>query len=86
MATVPKPIRLRPLTFQRLSEDAARHHEDIDSAAERILRDHLPPERDADRALATLARIERLRVTMKPGKGALALVREGRSELERRAS
>jgi len=52
----------------------------------RILRDHLPPERDVREVLATLARIERLRGTMKPGRGALALVREGRSELERRVS
>jgi hypothetical protein len=86
MATMPRQIRLQPETFERLSEVAARHHEDVDSAAERILRDHLPAGRDATSALATLARIEQLRAGMKPGGGAVELIREGRAALERRAS
>jgi hypothetical protein len=86
MATMPRPIRLQRETFERLTEDAARHHEDVDSAAERILRDHLPAGHDAASALATLARIEQLRARMKPGRGAVELVRDGRAELERRAS
>lgn len=86
MATRRKPIRLQPETFERLSEDAARHDEDVESAAERILREHLPAGRDAAGALATMGRIEALRSRMKAGKGAAGLVREGRAELERRAS
>ena len=86
MATMPRQVHLEPETFERLSEDAARHHEDIDSAAERILREHLPAGRDAKSVLATLDRISALRARMKPGSGAVELVREGRSELERRAS
>ncbi len=86
MATMPKPIQLQPETFELLIEDAERHHEDVDSAAERILRDHLPVGRDATAALATLGRIEALRTRMKPGRGAVELIREGRAELERRAS
>lgn len=60
-------------------EDAARHHEDIDSAAERILRHHLPADRDAASALATLNRIEQLRARMKLGGGTVDLVRKGRA-------
>jgi hypothetical protein len=87
MATMPRPIRLQRGTFERLAQDAARHHEDIDSAAERILRHHLPRTGiDTASALATLERIKRLRARMKPGTGAVKLIREGRAELERRAS
>jgi len=83
---MPRRIRLRPETFQRLTEDAARHHEDVDSAAERILRDHLPTGRDARSTLATFGRIKRLRARAKPGIGSVELVREARAELERRDS
>lgn len=86
MATMPRQVRLAPETFERLSEDAARHHEDVDSAAERILSEHLPAGRDAESALATLDRLSELRARMKPGRGAVELVREGRAELERRTS
>jgi hypothetical protein len=86
MATVPGQVRLRPETFERLREDAARHDEDVDSAAERILREHLPAGRDAQSTLATLDRIRVLRERMKPGRGAVELVREGRAELEQRVS
>lgn len=86
MATMPRQIRLEPETFERLSKDAARHREDVDSAAERILREYLPADADATSALVTLDRIQALRARMKPGRGAVELVREGRSELERRTS
>jgi hypothetical protein len=86
MATMPRPIRLRPDIYRRLTEDAARHHEDVESAAERILGDHLPATGSRTAALATLGRIEALRAKMKPGGGAVQLVREGRDELEQRAS
>jgi plasmid stability protein len=87
MATMPRPIRLQRGTFERLAEDAARHHEDIDSAAERILRNHLAAAGlDSASALATLGRIKTLRAKMKPGTGAVKLILEGRAELERRAS
>jgi hypothetical protein len=87
MATIPRPIRLQRGTFERLAKEAARHHEDIDSAAERILRHHLPAaSRDTASALATLGRIKTLRARMKPGTGAVKLTLDGRAELERRAS
>jgi hypothetical protein len=86
MATMPRQVSLGPETFERLSEDAALHHEDVDTAAERILREHLPAGRDAENTLATLDRLSELRARMKPGRGAVELVREGRAELERRTS
>jgi hypothetical protein len=86
MATTARHIQLRPETFERLAEEATRHHEDVDSAAERILRDHLPAGHDATSALATLGRIEQLRARMKAGGGAIKLIHEGRAELEHRVS
>jgi plasmid stability protein len=66
MATMPRPIRLQPETFERLTVEATRHHEGIDSAAERILRDYLPAAgRDRASALATLGGIEILRARMR---------------------
>lgn len=81
---MPSLIRLQPETFSRLVEEASRRHETLDGAADRILREHLPVVRDANSTLATLSRLKRLRARMKPGKGAVQLVREGRQELERR--
>jgi hypothetical protein len=81
---MPGLIRLQPETFSRLVEEASRRHETVDTAADRILCEHLPVIRDANSTLATLSRLERLRARMKPGKGAVQLVREGRQELERR--
>jgi hypothetical protein len=81
---VPPLIRLQPETFKRLIEEAGRHHETVDDTAERILREHLPMNSDEMSTLATLRRLEQLRARMKPGSGAVQLVREGRRELERR--
>lgn len=63
-----------------------RHHEGVDSAAERILCDHLPAGRDRASTLATLDRIAQLRARMKRGTGALQLIREVHHDLERRAA
>jgi hypothetical protein len=81
---MPSLIRLQPEKFSRLVEEASRRHETVDAAADRILREHLPVIRNANSTLATLGRLERLRAQMKPGKGAVQLVHEGRRELERR--
>jgi hypothetical protein len=69
---------------ERLSEDAAHHHEDIDNAVEHIQRGGPPGDHNVESVLATLDRIRALRARMKPGNGAVESVREGRSELERR--
>ncbi len=81
MAMMLRQVRLGPETFERLSEDAARHHEDVNTAAERILREHLPAGQDAQSTLATLDRLRALRARMKPGRGAVEAVHEGRAEL-----
>jgi hypothetical protein len=77
-------IRLQPETFLRLVEEAGRRHETVDDTADRILREHLPVILDTNSTLATLGRLEQLRARMKPGRGAVRLVREGRRDLERR--
>jgi hypothetical protein len=81
---MPSLIRLQPETFLRLVEEARRRQETVDDAADRILREHLPVIHDADSTLATLGRLKQQRARMKPGKGAVRLVHEGRRELERR--
>ncbi len=43
-----------------------------------------PCNTDIERTLATLDRIRQLRERMKPGNGALRLVRQGRKDLDRR--
>jgi hypothetical protein len=83
---MPNLIRLQPETFSRLVEEAHRHHETVDAAADRILRERLPAGQDAENTLATLARLRALRARMKPGEGAAAVVHEGRRELEQRQS
>lgn len=84
LADMPSLIRLQTETFSRLVEEAGRHHETVDETADRILGEHLPVIRDANSTLATLGRLEQLRARMKPGKGAVRIVHEGRRELERR--
>jgi hypothetical protein len=84
LANMPSLIRLKPVTFSRLVEEARRRHETVDAAADRILRENLPVIREADSTLATLGRLAQLRTRMKPGRGAVQTVHEGRRELERR--
>ncbi len=84
LADMPSLIRLQPETFSRLVEEARRRHETIDDTADRILREHLPVIRETNSTLATLDRLKQLRARMKPGKGAVWIVHEGRRELERR--
>jgi hypothetical protein len=63
--------------------EASRHRETVDDTADRVLREHLPVMRDVSSTLATLDRLAQLRARMKPGKGAVRIVQEGRRELER---
>lgn len=77
-------IQLQPETFERLVEEARYRQETVDAIADRILREHLPVIREANSTLATLDRFAQLRARMKPGKGAVAVVHEGRRELEQR--
>jgi hypothetical protein len=86
LADMPSLIRLQPETFSRLVEEASRRHETVDDAADRILREHLAVICEANSTLATLGRLAWLRAQMKPDKGAVRIVHEGRRELERRQS
>ncbi len=81
---MPGLIRLQPETFSRLVEEGSQRHETVDTAADRILREQLPVIRDTNSTLATLGRLKQLRARMKPGKGAVQIVHEGRRELDRR--
>jgi hypothetical protein len=83
---MPSLIQLQPETFSRLVEEAGRRNETVDDTADRILREHLPVVHDACSTLATLGRLAHLRARMKPGKGAVRAVHEGRRELEQRQS
>ncbi len=65
---MPSLIRLQPETFSRLVEEAGRRHETVETAADRILREHLPVIGEANSTLATLGRLKQLRARMKPGK------------------
>jgi len=84
MATTRRTVRLHADTYERVAREAARRDEEVDDAAERILRDHLPTGAQAADIRGALNRLEALRSKMKPGKGAAHLVREGREELEQR--
>jgi hypothetical protein len=84
MATTRRTVRLHADTYERVAREAARREEEVDDAAERILRDHLPANGQSADVLGALNRLEVLRSRMKPGEGAARLVREGRDELEQR--
>lgn len=83
---MPSLIRIQPETFARLVGEASRRHETVEAAANRILRENLPVIGEANRTLATLGRLKQLRARMKPGRGAVQTVLEGRRELEQRQS
>jgi hypothetical protein len=84
MATTRRTVRIGDDTYERVAREAARHDEDIDDTAERILRDHLPANGTETDVLGVLHRLEVLRAKMKPGAGAERLVREGRDDLDQR--
>ncbi len=84
MSTTRRTVQVGGETYERLVDEAARHDEDVDGAAERILRDHLPAAGTRPDVRATLRELETLRARMKPGQGAARVVRAGREELEQR--
>jgi hypothetical protein len=84
LAEMHRLILLQPETFERLVEEAGRRHETVEATADRILREHLPVICEASSTLATLGRLAQLRAQMKPGKGAVRIVHEGRRALEQR--
>jgi hypothetical protein len=82
MATRDRVIHVTPASYDRLAREAGRRGVAPDALADQLLAVELAPtEFDLERTLADLAEI---RGRMRGSDDAVALVREGRDELERR--
>lgn len=85
MATADHTIRLPSGTYARLQAEAARSHRAIDEIAGELLDERLPqPTADRERAHEALDRLAALRARVGRGVDAVALVRQGREELDER--
>jgi hypothetical protein len=85
MATADHTIRLASGTYERLLAEAARRHQAADEIADELLGEQLPQAMgDRTRAHNALDRLAALRARVGGGVDAVALVREGRDELDRR--
>jgi len=85
MAATDHTIRLPSSTYARLQAEAARSHRAIDEIAGELLDEQLPqPIADCERARSTLERLAALRTRVGRGVDAVALVGEGREDLDRR--
>jgi len=85
MAAADHTIRLPRSTYARLQAEAARSHRAIDEIAGELLDERLPlPIADREQAGSALARLAALRARVGRGVDAVALVGEGREELDRR--
>ncbi len=85
MATADHTIRLASGTYERLLAEAARRHQAADEIADELLGEQLPRAMvDRTRAHNALDRLAAIRARVGGGVDAVALVREGRDELDRR--
>jgi hypothetical protein len=85
MVTTDHTIRLASGTYERLQAEAERRHRAIDEIADELLDERLPrPTADRERARSALGRLSALRARVGYGVDAVALVRDGREELDRR--
>jgi hypothetical protein len=85
MATADHTIRLPSSTYERLQAEAQRSHRAIDEIAGEMLDEQLPQSiTDRERARSALDRLAALRARVGHGIDAVALVRQGREELDRR--
>jgi hypothetical protein len=85
MATADHTIRLSSGTYERLQAEAQRRHRAIEEIAGEMLDERLPqPTTDRERARSALDRLAALRARTGRGVDAVALVRQGRDELDRR--
>jgi hypothetical protein len=83
MATRDRIIHLTPDSYARLEREAGRPGVKLDALADELLAAELAPtEFDWDAALSDLAKV---RARVRGDADAVAIVREGRDELERRA-
>lgn len=85
MAATDHTIRLPSSTYARLQAEAARSHRAIDEIAGELLDERLPQSiADRQQTRSALQRLAALRARVGRGVDAVALVREGREELDRR--
>ena len=83
MATRDRVIHLTPDSYERLEREAGRRGVNPDALADELLAAELAPsDFDWDAALSDLAKV---RARVRGGADAVAVVREGRDELERRS-
>jgi hypothetical protein len=86
MATADRTVHVGARTYALLSEEAERRHRDVDTTADDLLAERLSASViDAAKLERTLERATQLRARLPRTDEAVALVREGRDELERRA-
>jgi hypothetical protein len=86
MATTDRTVHVGARTYTLLSEEAERRHRDVDTTADDLLAERLSASViDAAKLERTLERAAQLRARLPHTDEAVALVREGRDELERRA-
>jgi hypothetical protein len=86
MATADRTVHVGARTYALLREEAERRHRDVDTTADDLLAERLSASViDAAKLERTLERASQLRARLPCTDEAVALVREGRDELERRA-
>jgi hypothetical protein len=86
MATADRTVHVGARTYALLREEAERRHRDVDTTADDLLAERLSASViDAAKLERTLERAVQLRARLPHTDEAVALVREGRDELERRA-
>jgi len=86
MATADRTVHVGARTYALLREEAERRHRDVDTTADDLLAERLSASViDAAKLERTLERASRLRARLPHTDEAVALVHEGRDELERRA-
>jgi hypothetical protein len=88
MATADRTVHVGARTYALLREEAERRHRDVDTTADDLLAERLSASVsviDAAKLEGTLERASQLRARLPRTDEAVALVREGRDELERRA-
>lgn len=87
MASADRTIHVGRRTYALLSAEAERRHRDVDTTAEDLLTERLAVSATISKASSlqrTLERAARLRARLPRVEQAVALVREGREELEGR--
>ena len=86
MAFAARTLHIEAGTYDLVQEEARRRHRDPDALADQLLREQLGGRRgDLEEMRGTLTELANLRARQTDTVDAVALVREGREELERRS-